>query len=108
MLRLLLAGTAALALSGAAQAQLLLSANDNKMVIENGEVRTLREPAPDTLSIIDLSTSPPSIRAEIAAPARAGTPEPRLALAQVPRSSSNANRRSAGCAPPRPGLGSDP
>jgi len=91
MTRLLLAGTAALALAlmpPAARAQLLLSANDNKVVLENGAVRTLREPHPDTLSVIDLSASPPTLRAEIAVPASvvgpptsiAITPDERLAL----------------------------
>ena len=72
MKRLLLAGTAALALAAAlpspGRAQLLLSANDNKVVLENGAVRTLREPQPDTLSVFDLSASPPALRAEIAVP----------------------------------------
>ncbi|MBK1660973.1 lactonase family protein [Paracraurococcus ruber] len=93
MKRLLLAGAAALALpvlgvAAQAQAQLLLSANDNKMVLDNGVVRTLRDPAPDTLSIFDLSASPPSLRAEIPVPTSvvgpptsiAITPDERLAL----------------------------
>jgi DNA-binding beta-propeller fold protein YncE len=92
MKRLLLAGTAALALAAAlpspGRAQLLLSANDNKVVLENGAVRTLREPQPDTLSVFDLSASPPALRAEIAVPASvvgppssvAVTPDERIAL----------------------------
>lgn len=92
MQRLLLAGTAALALAAAlspqVRAQLLLSASDNKVVLENGAVRTLREPQPDTLSVIDLSASPPALRAEIAVPASvvgppnsvAVTPDEKLAL----------------------------
>ncbi|TDH58843.1 YncE family protein [Dankookia rubra] len=95
MKHLLLAGAAALALAapallvpGAARAQLLLSANDNKMMLENGAVRTLRDPQPDTLSVFDLSASPPALKAEIAIPASvvgppssvAVTPDERLAL----------------------------
>lgn len=87
MKHLLLAAAMALC-QGSAQAQLLLSANDNKMVLEKGTVRTLREAAPDTLTIIDLATSPPRIRAEIAVPSSvvgpplsvAITPDERLAL----------------------------
>ncbi|MCB4823772.1 YncE family protein [Roseicella aerolata] len=92
MKRLLLAGIAAFALAAIpappGQAHLLLSANDNKVVLENGVVRILREPQPDTLSIFDLSASPPALRAEIAVPASvvgppnsvAITPDERLAL----------------------------
>jgi DNA-binding beta-propeller fold protein YncE len=95
MKHLLLAGVAALALAlpplvvaGAAHAQLLLSANDNKVVLENGTVKTLREPQPDTLSVLDLSTGTPTLRAEIAIPASvvgpptsiAITPDEKLAL----------------------------
>ena len=89
MKHLLLAGIAAVVLqSAAAQAELLISVNDNKMVLDNGMARTLREPAPDTLTVIDLSTSPPRIRAEITVPTSvvgpplsvAITPDERLAL----------------------------
>ncbi len=89
MKTLLLAGILAAGLgAGQAQAQLLLSANDNKAVLENGNVRTLREPAPDTLTVIDLAGGTPQIRAEIAIPASvigppnsvAITPDERLAL----------------------------
>jgi 6-phosphogluconolactonase (cycloisomerase 2 family) len=72
----------------AQQAEIALSANDNKVVLENGAVRTARDPAPDTLSIIDLSTNPPRVRAEIQVPASvvgpptsvAISPDQRLAL----------------------------
>lgn len=89
MKRLLFAGIAALALqSPGARAQLLLSSNDNKVELVNGAVRTLREPQPDTLSVFDLSASPPALRAEIAVPGSvvgppnsvAVTPDERLAL----------------------------
>jgi DNA-binding beta-propeller fold protein YncE len=85
----LLAGIIASGLGpGLASAQLLLSANDSKMVLENGAVRTLRESPPDTLTVIDLASGTPRIRAEIAVPASvvgppvsvAITPDERLAL----------------------------
>ena len=71
-----------------AAAQIALSANDNKLVIENGRTRTVRDAAPDTLSVIDLGARPPAVRAEIAVPASvvgpptsvAITPDERLAL----------------------------
>lgn len=71
-----------------AGAQIALSANDNKLVIENGRTRTVRDPAPDTLSVIDLGANPPVVRAEITVPASvvgpptsvAITPDERLAL----------------------------
>src|SRR4051812_11119549 len=84
----LLAGIATLALATPAIAQLALSANDGKAVLENGIARVLREAPPDTLTVIDLNASPPAIRAEIAVPASvvgpplsvAITPDERLAL----------------------------
>jgi DNA-binding beta-propeller fold protein YncE len=94
------AGLASLGLAAAfaattAQAQVAVSVNDNKLVLENGATRVVRDPAPDTLSVIDLSASPPALRAEIPVPASvvgpptsvAVTPDGRLALAtanQVP------------------------
>jgi DNA-binding beta-propeller fold protein YncE len=84
-----------LAASAAVGAQVAVSVNDNKLVLENGATRVVRDPAPDTLSVIDLSASPPALRAEIPVPASvvgpptsvAVTLDGRLALAtanQVP------------------------
>ncbi|GGC44695.1 hypothetical protein GCM10011504_23870 [Siccirubricoccus deserti] len=88
MKHLLLAGAALLGLAGTAPAQLVLSANDNKVVLDNGSTRTVRDPAPDTISVIDLLANPPAVRAEIEVPASvvgppvsvAVTPDERLAL----------------------------
>jgi len=88
MRRLLLASAAVLALAMTAQAELLLSANDNKVTLDNGKLRPVREASPDTLSVIDLGTTPPTVRAEIAVPTSvvgpplsvAITPDERLAL----------------------------
>lgn len=71
MNRFLPAAAMALALAAPAaiaRAQIALSANDNKLVLDNGVTRPVRDPAPDTLSIIDLSTSPPRLRGEIQVP----------------------------------------
>ena len=67
--------------TAAAQAQIALSANDNKLVLDNGAVRTARDPAPDTLSIIDLSASPPRVRGEIQVPASVVGPPSSVAIA---------------------------
>jgi len=85
---LLAAGLLSLA-AGAAQAtELAISVNDNKAVLVNGVVTVVANPAPDTLSIIDLAASPPKLVNEIAVPASvvgppvsiAMTPDQRLAL----------------------------
>jgi len=56
--RLWLAAAFAL-LPFAARAELAVSANDNKAVLENGVIATVANAEPDTVSIIDLSASPP-------------------------------------------------
>ena len=83
----LLPACAALALAAlpvapvrAQQAEIALSANDNKLVLENGTVRPARDPAPDTLSIIDLSANPPKVRGEIQVPASVVGPPSSVAI----------------------------
>lgn len=51
-----------------AHAQIAISVNDNKAVLENGVAKVVANPAPDTLTIIDLKASPPRVIAEIQAP----------------------------------------
>jgi DNA-binding beta-propeller fold protein YncE len=75
--------------AGEAAGQIAVSANDNKLVLENGRTRVVRDAPPDTLSVIDLAARPPALRAEIALPASvvgpptsvAISPDERLALA---------------------------
>jgi DNA-binding beta-propeller fold protein YncE len=55
-------------LSVAAFAQLAVSANDNKAVLINGVNSVPDNPAPDTVTIIDLSAKPPKVIAEVKAP----------------------------------------
>lgn len=89
MLRHVLAAGAAMLLADPAAAQLALSGNDNKQVLENGVVRTLPNPSPDNVAILDLSATPPRIVATVAAPQSvvgpplsvAITPDERLGLA---------------------------
>jgi len=44
-----------------AWAQLAVSANDNKLVLRDGAPTVVQQPAPDTVTLIDLSTRPPSV-----------------------------------------------
>lgn len=61
----LLAVTAlCIGVAGTACAELAISANDNKVVLVNGAATIVQNPAPDTVSIIDLSAKPPKLVAE--------------------------------------------
>jgi DNA-binding beta-propeller fold protein YncE len=59
---------AMLALAATAHAQIAISQNDNKVMLDNGVVKVVPNPAPDTLTILDLKTSPPRVLAELQAP----------------------------------------
>src|SRR5258708_13194070 len=61
-----------------AYAQLAVSANDNKVVNENGKNMVVPNPAPDTVSIIDLKTL--KIVGEVQAPTSVVGPPPSAAL----------------------------
>ena len=67
--------------ASAANAEIAVSANDGKMVMENGVAKVRKEPLPDTVSIIDLSGATPRIVAEIPAPASVVGPPPSVAVA---------------------------
>ena len=64
----------------ACYAEIAVSANDGKMVMENGVAKVRKEPLPDTVSIIDLSGAEPRIVAEIPAPASVVGPPPSVAI----------------------------
>ena len=76
------------ALATAAHAQLAVTSNDNKVTLDNGTMKIVPNPAPDTVTVIDLKASPPRVVAEVAAPGSvvgppfsvALTPDERLAL----------------------------
>src|SRR5438105_3797299 len=70
----------ALALPLAVAAELALSANDNKVTLVNGVVTVVQNPPVDTVTIIDLKSSPPKILAEIEAPASVVGPPLSVAL----------------------------
>ena len=52
-------------LTAGALAQIAVSANDNKAVLVNGSNVVPDNPAADTVSIIDLSASPPKVLGEV-------------------------------------------
>ena len=54
--------------SRAAEAQIAVSSNDNKLVLVNGVSTVVPNPAPDTATIIDLGVFPPKVLAEINVP----------------------------------------
>ncbi|WP_431283916.1 YncE family protein [Humitalea sp. 24SJ18S-53] len=64
----LLAATCAAVLGGPAAAQLALSGNDNKAVLDNGVTRIVQNPAPDTVALLDLGANPPAMIAEAQVP----------------------------------------
>jgi len=66
-LALILLG-AALVVAGAAEAQIAISANDNKVVLVNGVVQVVKSPPADTVTTLNLKTSPPKVIAELEVP----------------------------------------
>lgn len=58
-----------LGMAAAAEAQIAISANDNKVVLANGAVQVVQNPAPDTMTVIDLKGGAPRVLAEIPVPA---------------------------------------
>src|SRR5471030_330383 len=65
-----LIGTAAAlaCIAAPAAAQIAVSANDNKVVNESGTVVTVARPAPDSVSVLDLSVFPPRVIGEVKVP----------------------------------------
>ena len=77
---LILAAIVLFALASAAHAQLAVTSNDNKVMLDNGSVKIVQNPAPDTVTIIDLKASPPRVVAEIAVPGSVVGPPLSVAL----------------------------
>ena len=82
-------GKAALALSAisflvlaasSVRAEIAVSANDGKMVMDDGVAKVRKEPLPDTISVIELSGGAPRIIAEIPVPASVVGPPPSVAI----------------------------
>ncbi len=76
-----LAAAFALGLSGAGHAQIAVSANDGKQVLDDGAQVVPAHPRPDSVSLIDLSASPPRIVGEVAAPTSVIGPPSSVAVA---------------------------
>jgi DNA-binding beta-propeller fold protein YncE len=68
MMRLVLLALSLLLFVATAEAQLAVSANDNKVVLVEGVTTVVQNPAVDTVSVIDLKQSPPRLVAEVTVP----------------------------------------
>jgi DNA-binding beta-propeller fold protein YncE len=64
-----------------AAAEIAVSANDGRMVLEDGVAKVRKEPLPDSVSIIEMSGPSPRIIAEVAAPASVVGPPSSVAVA---------------------------
>ena len=81
-MRALLAALAAVAVvPGSAAAQIAVSANESKVTLVDGVVTTVRNPPPDTVTIIDLGTAPPRVVGELPVPASIIGPPESVAIA---------------------------
>jgi DNA-binding beta-propeller fold protein YncE len=78
---LLLALVACPLLTSRAGAQLAVSSNDNKVLNLEGVNTVVRNPAPDTVTIIDLGVSPPRVVGEVFAPGSWASPPQSVAVA---------------------------
>jgi len=72
----------AVTIAPVADAQIAVSANDNKVVLVNGVVTVVGSAPPDTVSIIDLKASPPRVIGEVSAPVSVAGPP--LSVAVTP------------------------
>jgi DNA-binding beta-propeller fold protein YncE len=66
--------------AGRADAQIVVSANDAKIVLVDGVQTVVRNPSPDTVTIIDFSVTPPRVRAELPVPASVIGPPSSVAI----------------------------
>jgi len=73
---------ALLSVSSGASGQLALSANDGKAVLVDGVNSVPANPPPDTVTVIDLSATPPKVVAELQAPASVVGPPLSVAVAR--------------------------
>ncbi len=79
--RPILALVAALAFAEVGHAQIAVSANDGKQVLDDGAQVVPAHPRLDSVSLIDLSASPPKIIGEVAAPTSVIGPPSSVAVA---------------------------
>jgi DNA-binding beta-propeller fold protein YncE len=64
----------------AANAQIAVSANDGKAILVDGAGKMPDNPAPDTVTIIDLGASPPKVLGELQAPSSVAGPPQNVAI----------------------------
>ena len=76
-----LSGLLLLAVVTASHAQLAVSSNDNKARLINGVNTLVRNPAPDTVSIINMGSNPPRLVIELEAPGGWSAPPQSVAVA---------------------------
>jgi DNA-binding beta-propeller fold protein YncE len=74
------AALAASLLVSAANAQIAVSANDNKVTLQNGTTPVVANPPEDTVSIIDLNAKPPKVVTELKAPSSVAGPPQNVAI----------------------------
>ncbi|PSO27423.1 beta-propeller fold lactonase family protein [Bradyrhizobium sp. MOS002] len=65
----------------AAHAEIVVTANDGKMVLENGSAVVRKQPLPDTVSVIDFTDGALKLLGEVPAPASVVGPPPSVAIA---------------------------
>ncbi len=80
--KLAFALTALALLSVGANAQIAVSANDNKVVNVDGKNVIVQNPAADTVTIIDLGAKPPKVIAEVKAPTSVVGPPQSVAVSR--------------------------
>jgi DNA-binding beta-propeller fold protein YncE len=64
----------------AAHAQIAVSANDNKVTLQNGTTPVTANPPEDTVTIIDLGAKPPKVITELKAPSSVAGPPQNVAI----------------------------
>jgi len=80
MKRIWLCGAALVLWTGEASAQIALSGNDSKAVLDNGTLRIVQNPPPDTVTILDLGANPPRVVGQVQAPHSVVGPPTSVAL----------------------------
>lgn len=81
LLRRSLVALCTLATGFGAAAQIAVSVNDNKMVLDNGVAKVVPNAPPDTLALIDMKTMPPRLLDEIEVPGSVVGPPLSVAVA---------------------------
>ena len=76
-----LVALAALVASFGATAQIAVSVNDNKLVLDNGVPKVVANAPPDTVAIIDMKSLPPRLLDEIEVPGSVAGPPLSVAVA---------------------------